>query len=78
MHYIPALADADVGDTIITAGIDGIYPKGIPLARVTKVAEGKDLFKSIQCVPTVDFGSLEDVIILKTNKIPPEVVRYAP
>ena len=63
---------------IMTAGIDGIYPKGIPIARVGKSDDGKGLFKNVQATPTVDFSRLEDVLIIRTKKIPPEVARYEP
>ena len=75
---IPALADVQPGDKVLTAGIDGIYPKGIPVGVVTRAEKGQDLFKNISVKPTVDFGSIEEVIVLHTRKIPGEVVRYAP
>ena len=78
MSYVPSLTDVVVGDTILTAGIDGVYPKGIPVGRVVKIEEGKDLFKRVTCRPTVDFGSVEELIILKTRKINPNVMRYEP
>lgn len=78
LDYIPSLTDVGTGDVVQTAGIDGIYPKGIPIGKVTRVEEGKDLFKSVRVTPTVDFMSLEAVIVLHTRKIPPEVVRYQP
>lgn len=78
MYYVPSLTDVAVGDPIVTAGIDGIYPKGLSVAVVTEVSEGRDLFKKIVVAPTVDFGKLEEVIILQTRKIPPPVARYQP
>ncbi len=78
MYYVPSLTDVAVGDSIVTAGIDGIYPKGLSVAVVTEVSEGRDLFKKIVVAPTVDFGKLEEVIILQTRKIPPAVARYQP
>jgi rod shape-determining protein MreC len=77
-EYIPSLSDVRQGDVVTTAGIDGIYPKGIPVCRVAAVAEGTDLFKKVSCAPTVDFQRLEEVLIIHTRKIPPEVVRYRP
>lgn len=76
--YVPNLSDVSVGDTILTAGIDGVYPKGIPVGRVVRAEEGRDLFKQVIAQPSVDFGSLEEVIVLHTRKIPPEIVRYEP
>ena len=78
MYYVPSLSDVQPGDTIATAGIDGIFPKGIPVGTVVRAGEGRDLFKTIYVTPGVDFGSLEEVIILHTEKIPPELVRYTP
>jgi rod shape-determining protein MreC len=75
---IPSLADVQPGDAVLTAGIDGIYPKGIPVGVITKAEKGQDLFKTIAVKPSVDFGSIEEVIILHTRKVPAEVARYAP
>lgn len=78
MRFVPSLTDVVPGDLIITGGIDGIYPRGIPVGRVVKVEEGKDLFKEVIARPTVDLAALEEVIILKTRKIPTPVLRYDP
>jgi rod shape-determining protein MreC len=78
MHDIPTLADVKPGDRILTAGIDGIYPKGIPIGHVIKAEQGPNLFKNIEVRPSVDFGTIEEVIVIHTRKIPTEVVRYAP
>ncbi len=75
---IPSLADVQPGDKVLTAGIDGIYPKGIPVGVIAKAEKGQDLFKTIFVKPSVDFGSIEEVIILHTRKIPGDVVRYVP
>ena len=59
--------DADVkeGDTVITSGFGGIYPKGIVIGTISKVinAEG-GLLKYAVIVPTVDFSKLEEVMII--------------
>jgi rod shape-determining protein MreC len=78
MSDIPSLADVVPGDVVLTAGIDGIYPKGIPVGIVTKVDEGKNLFKSIVVRPAVDFQLIESVIVVHTKKIPHAVVGYTP
>lgn len=78
LDHIPALADVKPGDVVLTAGIDGIYPKGIPVGTVTKVDEGKGLTKPILVRPAVDFGTIEEVIVLHTKKIQHDVVGYTP
>jgi len=78
LYDIPALSDIQPGDTVLTAGIDGIYPKGIPVGTIVKAEKGQDLFKQIAVRPAVDFGAVEEVIVIHTRKIPDQVVRYAP
>jgi rod shape-determining protein MreC len=78
MFDIPALSDVQQGDRVLTAGIDGIYPKGIPIGIVTRSEPGQSLFKKITVKPAVDFGTIEEVIVIHTRKIPPAVVGYTP
>lgn len=75
---IPALADVQPGDRVLTAGIDGIYPRGIPIGTVTKAEPGQSLFKNVTLKPAVDVGTIEEVIVIHTRKVPPGVVRYTP
>ena len=37
IRYLPQSADIKDGDHIVTSGVDGVYPAGIPVARVTRV-----------------------------------------
>ncbi|PYQ32042.1 MAG: rod shape-determining protein MreC [Acidobacteria bacterium] len=78
MGDIPSLADVQPGDKVLTAGIDGVYPRGIPIGLVTKAEPGQSLFKTITVKPSVDFGAIEEVIVIHTRKVPPGIVRYAP
>jgi rod shape-determining protein MreC len=78
MYDVPSLSDVQPGDTIMTAGIDGIYPKGIPIGTIVRAEKGQDLFKTIAVRPAVDFGSIEEVIVIHTRKVPGDIVRYAP
>ena len=59
-----------VGDQVVTAGwragaLSSLYPKGIPIGRVTSFGlTDTDLFQQVQVDPYVDFGSLDAVIVL--------------
>jgi rod shape-determining protein MreC len=59
-----------VGDEIVTAGwrtgaLSSLYPKGIPIGKVTSVGQtDTDLFQQVQVDPYVDFGSLDAVLVL--------------
>ena len=58
------------GNEIVTAGwragsLSSLYPKGIPIGRVTSVGQtDTDLYQQIQIDPYVDFGALDAAIVL--------------
>lgn len=64
MAYVPKYADVVVGDRVVTSGLDGVYPRGLGIGRVTLVADTARATKSIRLEPEVDFASLEDVLVL--------------
>src|SRR5208337_766818 len=53
-----------VGETVLTSGGDQIFPKGLPVGTVTKVAKGKDLFLDIKVRPAANLSKLEEVLVL--------------
>ncbi|MBU5225512.1 rod shape-determining protein MreC [Clostridium senegalense] len=54
-----------VGDTIVTSGLGAIYPKGIEIGKVLDVKEDKAaVMKSAVIKPSVDFNTLEQVLIV--------------
>jgi rod shape-determining protein MreC len=66
-----------VGDEVVTSGwragpLSSLYPKGIPIGKVTSVGQtDTDLFQQVQVDPFVDFGTLDAVLVL----VPKERVR---
>lgn len=65
-----------VGDEIVTAGwstagLSSLYPKGVPIGKVTSVGQtDTDLFQQVQVDPYVDFGGLDAVIVLVPKERP--------
>jgi rod shape-determining protein MreC len=59
-----------VGDEIVTAGwrasgLSSLYPKGVPIGKVTSVGQtDTDLYQQVQVDPFADFGSLDAVLVL--------------
>lgn len=76
--YIPAQADVRVGDLVVTAGIDGIYPRGVPVGSIAAVAAGTELFHRIRVMPRVDFGLLDQVFVLGRESIPEDLKEDLP
>lgn len=66
MDFVVATADVKVGDTIVTSGVDGIYPKGFVIGKVEQVDNGNGIYKAIRVTPSVDFNKLEEVLVVKT------------
>ncbi len=69
---IPLQEDVRVGDQVVTAGIDGVYPRGIPIGVVTGVEPGPELFHRIEVSPHIDFGLLDQVYVLTEEVVPRE------
>jgi len=53
-----------VGEMVLTSGGDGIFPKGLPVGKVTKVATGSDLFLNIRVRPGANLSRLEEVLVV--------------
>jgi rod shape-determining protein MreC len=64
LNHIPSTSQVRAGDLVESAGIDGIYPRGIPIGRVNSVSPGGDLFLDIRVVPAARFSRLTDVLVL--------------
>jgi len=65
MTVITEGADIIIGDTVVTSGIGGIYPKGIFIGTVTEFrnnSEGTGKYAIVK--PDVDFQRVYDVLLL--------------
>ena len=71
MDYVAGTADVRPGDTIVTSGIDGIYPKGFVIGKVERVDTGSGIYKVIRVRPSVDFNRLEEVLVVTSPPPPP-------
>ena len=74
LRYMAANADVTVGDLLTTSGVDGIYPPGLPVARVEKVERQVDaVFARIYCVPLALVSGTTHVLVLDplSAQIPP-------
>jgi rod shape-determining protein MreC len=53
-----------VGEQVLTSGGDSIFPKGLLVGTVTKVAPGSELFLNIHLRPAADLSKLEEVLVV--------------
>ena len=49
---------------VVTSGIDGIYPQGFVIGRVSRVVKSGGAYRDIVVEPAVNFGALEDVLVV--------------
>ncbi len=71
MEYVAGSADLREGDLVVTSGIDGIYPKGFLIGRIESVTRNGQDYGSIVVRPSVDFSSLESVLVVLTRPVVP-------
>jgi rod shape-determining protein MreC len=64
LKYVKRSDDVQVGDRVIASGLDGVFPKGLPVGRVTKVSrKDRGLFLYAEVTPDADASRLEEVLV---------------
>lgn len=81
LRYMAANADVAEGDLLTTSGVDGVYPPGLPVARIQKIERRVDaVFARIYCVPLAMVAGAGHVVVLEptTAQIPARPVPDVP
>lgn len=66
LRFMAADADVQSGDLLTTSGVDGVYPPGLPVARVNSVERRADSgFARISCTPVAGVAAVVHVMILQ-------------
>lgn len=75
LRYMATNADIEIGDVLTTSGVDGVYPPGIPVAKVVKVERRADtVFARILCESLARAQGARHVMVLAPVKFPIEPV----
>ena len=65
MKYVSNIEPVILNDLVLTSGLGNMYPKGIRIGRISKIErESYSVTQHIEITPNVDFGNLEEVIVL--------------
>jgi len=68
VEYVQRTDEVEVGDVLLTSGVGCRFPKGVPVARVTRATKRKfGIYQEVEAEPTVDFSRIEDVLIVLTD-----------
>ena len=74
MDFIPQGAIFSIGEIVLSSGLGGRFPKGIPVGQVIEIRQRDiDVFQQAVILPTVDFTRLELALVV-TNFDPLEDV----
>lgn len=66
LRFMAGNADVQQGDVLSTSGVDGVYPPGLPVARIDKIERRADsAFARIYCVPLAITSGAKHVMVLK-------------
>jgi len=73
LRFIPLNADYQIGDELVTSGIGGVYPPGVPVARISNVERNAtQLFANITCTPFAAVSSHIQLLVLSAERhLPP-------
>jgi rod shape-determining protein MreC len=80
LRFMAGNADVQEGDLLSTSGVDGVYPAGLPVARVTHVERrAESAFARVLCVPMAQLASTHHVLVLAplTTAQPPLPMEHA-
>jgi rod shape-determining protein MreC len=65
MKYVPNDDAVNLGERVVTSGMDKIFPRDLPIGTITDIKPGNP-FKTIRVRPSANLGRLEEVIVLLT------------
>jgi rod shape-determining protein MreC len=80
LKFVIRTDDIEPGDVLITSGLGGIFPKGIPVGTVSKAnRKTYGISQEVEVRPSVDFSRLEEVMIVtQQSGTVPEMEKLTP
>ena len=64
-QFVLRKEDVQLGDRIVTSGLDGVFPKGQPIGEVSGVVKrSSGIFQEVTITPYIDFEKLEEVLVV--------------
>lgn len=66
LRFMGSNADVQEGDLLTTSGVDGVYPPGLPVARVSRIERrAESAFAKIYCTPQAQVTGARHVLVVK-------------
>jgi len=68
LRHMASNAEIEAGDLLVTSGLDGLYPRGLPVAKVAKIErDAAYAFAKIVCQPVAGTTQHQQVLVLATG-----------
>jgi rod shape-determining protein MreC len=78
LEYALRSDDMNEGDVLVTSGTDGVFPRGLPVGRITGLKRtGQGLYQRADVAPAVDVTKLEEVLVVTSSDRLPEMAPQA-
>ncbi|WP_371265639.1 rod shape-determining protein MreC [Nitrosospira briensis] len=83
LRYLAVNTDIQEGDMLVTSGIDGVYPPGLPVAVVSRIERNSTyVFARVTCTPVAGVGHNRQLLILSmltpVTEIPADAIELEP
>jgi rod shape-determining protein MreC len=73
LKFVPLNADFENGDKLVTSGIDGVYPPGLPVAEIVNIERNPAfLFARIVCKPLAGVSNHKQVLVVHADQKLPD------
>lgn len=74
LRYMPISSDIKIDDVLVTSGIDGTYPPGLPVAKITHIERDPAYpFARITCAPLAGVDQQRQLMIISGLSKLPEI-----
>src|SRR2546428_4431357 len=65
IKYLPLLSTVKFGDQVVTSGLAGGFPRGLPIGNITKIERREaEVFLSAELALDADFAEIEEVLVI--------------
>lgn len=72
IDYLLRQEEVKAGDLVVTSGVPGVFPKDLPVGRISRVTRRTyGLYQEVEVTPAVDFSSLREMLVILAPPPPP-------
>jgi rod shape-determining protein MreC len=65
IDYLLRQEEVKVGDLVVTSGVAGLFPRDLPVGRISKITRRTyGLYQQVEVTPAVDFSSLREMLVI--------------